>query len=430
MSVLDRSSLSDSPLSDLHLIANELGLDGFRRLRKDDLVDAILARQSGEEPAADEPVEAASEQDAATDSDETPADEMSERPARRSRGGRGRGRTRRSEEDAEPAPSRTRGRAAAATPAAEDDPEPTGEERVMEGTLELLRNNSGFLRLSPPEPTDDDVYISAAQVRRCELSSGDVVAGPVRSPRRSERFPSLLRVQTVNGKPVSEGEGAPRFDALPVDHPQERIALGSDDPTLAALEWLTPFGRGSRVTLAGPARSGKTEALRRIAAALAVQEGLEVTVVLAGVRPEEIGDWSDSPVQPAAAESFAASAEAQTQAVERAGGRGATGRVDGGDAVVLVDSVDELPRAATRRLLASARNIRDGGSLTAIVTAAGPLGVESTLITLDATLVAMQRWPALDLAASGTLRPELLVGDAGAAKIAAARAEAAASQVG
>ena len=123
---------------------------------------------------------------------------------------------------------------------------------------------------------------------------------------------------------------------------------------------------------------------------------------------------------------FAASPDAQGQAVERAVDAARRTAAAGGDAVVLVDSVDELPRAATRRLLASARNIRDGGSLTAIVTAAGPLGVESTLITLDATLVAMQRWPALDLAASGTLRPELLVGDAGAAKIAAARAEAAA----
>ena len=49
--VLDRSALEQSPLADLHLLANELGVDGFRRLRKEDLVDAILTRQGGEEAA-------------------------------------------------------------------------------------------------------------------------------------------------------------------------------------------------------------------------------------------------------------------------------------------------------------------------------------------------------------------------------------------
>ncbi|MGH2949125.1 MAG: Rho termination factor N-terminal domain-containing protein, partial [Solirubrobacteraceae bacterium] len=55
--VLDRSELEQSPLADLHLLANELGVDGFRRLRKEELIDAIVARQAGEEavPAEAEP---------------------------------------------------------------------------------------------------------------------------------------------------------------------------------------------------------------------------------------------------------------------------------------------------------------------------------------------------------------------------------------
>ena len=48
-SVLDPSALAESPLADLHLLANELGVDGYRRLRKADLIDAILARQAGED---------------------------------------------------------------------------------------------------------------------------------------------------------------------------------------------------------------------------------------------------------------------------------------------------------------------------------------------------------------------------------------------
>jgi transcription termination factor Rho len=54
-SVLDPSALADSPLADLHLLANELGVDGFRRLRKADLIDAIVAKQAGEDYVAPEP---------------------------------------------------------------------------------------------------------------------------------------------------------------------------------------------------------------------------------------------------------------------------------------------------------------------------------------------------------------------------------------
>ena len=74
MPVLERSALADSPLADLHAIASELGIDGFRRLRKEELIDAIVARQSG---------------DGAAGSDAAPDEEAPARPRRR-RGGRSR----------------------------------------------------------------------------------------------------------------------------------------------------------------------------------------------------------------------------------------------------------------------------------------------------------------------------------------------------
>ena len=256
MSVLDRSALEASPLADLHAIASELGLDGFRRLRKADLVDAILARQEGNggEPAeadveAEPEAEADAKPDASEDADTDEADEQEEReerPARRRRGGRGRGRGRGRAEDED---------AQREEPAAEEEP----EERTVEGTVELLSNNgSGFVRVAPPEPSDDDVYVSAAQVRRCELVAGDRVTGPVRRPRRSERYPSLIRVDTINGQPADEVAEGTRYDELPAGFPTERFELPGDDTNLQAVAWLTPFGRGSRVTIAGPARAGKT----------------------------------------------------------------------------------------------------------------------------------------------------------------------------
>jgi transcription termination factor Rho len=406
-SVLDRDALSESPLADLHLIANELGVDGFRRLRRDDLIDAIIARQAGQEPAEEEPEPVAgAEAEAEAEGEETPR-----KPRRGRRGGRGRSRRGDVDEDeagGEPEPERA--------------PEP--DDRVVEGVVELLGNGSAFVRLTPGEPSDDDVYVSAAQVKRCELVSGDRIAGPMRTPRRSERFPSLVRVDSINGRPAEEVAEGTRFDDLPVAWPSERLELGSEDVTLKAIEWLTPFGKGSRVVVTGLARAGKSETVKRLVDALAGREGLEVSVVLTGVRPEEIAEWGMGPVPPVSAVSFSAPPDVQAQAVEHAIEQGRRVAARGGDAVVIVDTLAALTPHAARRVMGAARNLDNGGSLTIIATAPESLGGETTVIALDATLAALRRFPALDLAGSGTLRPELLVGDAGAEAIARARAEA------
>ena len=181
----------------------------------------------------------------------------------------------------------------------------------------MLANGSAFLRVNPPEQSPDDLYISSAQVRRCELVSGDRVSGPVRTPRRSERYASLLRIETINGAPADEVAAGTRYEDLPADWPSERLALAAGDPTLEAIEWLTPFGRGSRVVIAGGRFAGKSEVLRQIAVALQAQPELTLSVALVGVRPEEITQWQDGPLETAAALNFAASADAQAQALER-----------------------------------------------------------------------------------------------------------------
>src|SRR3954452_25219553 len=414
-SVLDRSALAESPLADLHLLANEIGVDGFRRLRKDDLIDAIVAKQAGEDYVAPEVAPAAGRDD---DDDEAPA-----RGRRGRRGGRGRARRDEDEDAAAPAKPERPARGGRGSRGEKKEEQPEAGDKDVEGVIELLGNGSAFVRLTPGETGDDDVYVSAAQVKRCELVSGDRISGPMRPPRRSERFPSLVRVDTINGKPADEVSEGTRFEDLPVAFPADRLALGSEDPTVKAIEWLTPFGRGSRVTIVGPARAGKSEALRRVAGALAEQGGVELAVVLAGVRPEELPEWQAGPAAPSAAVSFAASADAQGQAVEQAVEQGRRVAARGADAVVVIDSLEYVPPAVARRALAAARNIADGGSLTVIATAPAPLGGETTVIALDATLTAMGRFPALDLLASGTMRPELLVGAAGAEAIAKARAD-------
>jgi transcription termination factor Rho len=514
MTVLERSELDASPLADLHAIATQLGLDGFRRLRKADLIDAIIER-SGGDGAAREDDGAARGEDGAKDG-ESPASEESEPTTRRrrpsrarrakasadveeqdvgereeeatpkaaeraGRGSRGAGRGERAgrgsredggEERSGRGSRRENGEERTARGSRADGGEqrtarssrgegreeragrgsrgegreeragrgsrgegreeragrgPRGaipEEHTAEGVVELLGNGSAFLRVSPPEPSDDDVYISAAQVRRCELVSGDRVSGPVRTPRHSERYPSLARVDTINGASAESVAEGTRYEDLPAAYPTERLELDPQDPTLGAIEWLTPIGRGSRVVIVGDTRSGKTETLRRLLGALAGRDGLEVVLVLSGARPEEIAAWREGPVAPAAALDLAASPDLQSQTVAHAVDTAKRVAARGGDAVVLVDSLDGLHPHAARRVLAGARNLAEGGSLTVIATSTRPLGGESTVIALDVALTSTGRIPALDLPSSGTLRPELLVGEDGARAITEARASA------
>ena len=402
MPVLTRSSLEASPLADLHELASELELDGFRRLRKADLVDRILEIHGAGEETAEDGGEPA----------------VAERPKR------ARSRSRRTR-DADTGDADTGDEAVAVeeAPAPKAAAEPKGETTV-EGVLELLGNGSGFVRVDPPEASDDDVYISAAQIRRCELVAGDRVSGPVRRPRRSERYPSLVRVDTINDQSADEVAEGTHFDDLPCAFPADRFALGGDDPTLRAIEFLTPIGRGSRVAITGPARSGKSEALRRLAGALAAIDELDVTVVLAGTRPEEVALWkADGPVQPGAVAGLAASSDTQAQTVERCVETAKRIAARGGNAVVLIDSLDAVPAPAARRALAAARAIVDGGSLTVIAAATQPVGGETTVVVLDPALASTGRFPAIDVVASGSLKPELLVGEGGAEAIARARAE-------
>ena len=410
MAVLERSDLEASPLADLHAIADQLGLDGFRRLRKGELIDAILSNGEGAPASVDR----------ADEDKPAAADRGRERPGRpRRRGGRS-ARSRRiadEEEDGEEPGE------AGIEPAAQEA-SGRGRGAAVEGVVEVLPNGSGFLRVSPPEPSDDDVYISAAQVRRCELVSGDRVSGPVRTARRSERYASLVRVETINGAPADEVADGARYEDQAVAYPSERLALGAGGPTLEAIEWLTPLGRGSRAVIVGPPRSGKTETLKSVLEALAGRDDLHVTLVLAGVRPEEVAPWQEGPVTPACSLTFAASADAQGSAVEQAldGARRLAAR--GQDAIVLIDSLDGLHPPAARKALAAARNVRDAGSLTLIATASKPFGGETTVIALDPALTATGRQPILDLPASGTLKPELLVGEDGARAINKAQAAA------
>jgi transcription termination factor Rho len=393
LAILDRAELERSPLADLHMIASELGIEGYRALRRDDLIDALLKQGGGESTPK------SSSSNGSDDGGEKPAGRT------RSRGGRGgRGRSRsgtaakdEAKDDSEDAPPR-RGRAkksgaddadaaaegARAEEAEGDAPEDEGDDEesrgeTRTGVLDVLPNGSGFMRPDPFAHSREDVYVSPAQIRRCELRAGDEIAGPVRSPRRSERYPSLVRVESINGGSADPAPDRRRFeDGTPV-FASEKLPAPKE---LAS----APFGRGSRVAVGGPPGSGITTLLRTVALELAKQDDIDLTVVLAGVRPEEVTEWRREESLRVVGGAFDRPVDEQSQAAEIAVERAKRRVESGGHAAIVLDSLDALPPAVARRLFGAARCLEEGGTLTVIAStglAGEPQRLATTQIVLE-----------------------------------------------
>lgn len=364
MSVLRRSELDDSPLADLHAIAVELGIEGYRAMRREDLVKAILGAQ-GDGNGDDPEPEPEPEIDVAGAPEEPGAAE--DAPA--------------AEEDDEPA--------------VEEEPEvveePITEEETASGMLDILPNGSGFLRVGEAGQSSGDVYVSPAQIRRCELRAGDQVSGPLRPPRRNERHPSLVRIETVNGADAEPPEQRPLFDELTSVFPSQRL----DGPDGVV------FGRGSRVAVGGAPGAGATTLLREFVSKLGESyPDIDLQVVLVGVRPEEAAEWRAEGKAPVAGGSFDSSPDAQAQAAELAVERAKRNAERGGHAAVVIDRLDALPPGAQRRVFGAGRATEEGGTVT-VVAATGSADEPLRWATTRVVLAAPE-------AGAATLRPEAL----------------------
>ena len=418
MSVLQRKQLEDSPLADLHAIASELGLEGFRTMRRDALIGAILRAQGEEEePAAGEAETPAVEEEAAAGEaagaaaeelgpDEVPSDEALEGPSGAAAAPPAEEPTAVPPATEEAAPEPVEEAAPEPVEAepepVEEEPEPVEEaeappETAVTGVLDILANGSGFIRVDAAGQSRDDVYVAPAQIRRCELRAGDEVGGPVRPPRRNERHPSLVRVETVNGGDAEPPEERPWFGDLTPVFATARLAAPS------ALK-AAPFGRGSRVAIAAPPGAGATALLAGIAEALHALDDVDVRVVLVGVRPEEVTEWRRREGLDVVGGSFDRSPDAQAQAAELAIERAKRLVERGGHAAVLVDSLDALPGGAQRRVFGAARATEEGGTLTVVATTAPG----SEALHWATTRIVLEQGGKLARSASGTLHADRL----------------------
>jgi transcription termination factor Rho len=394
------AELEAKHIAELHARAAELGVPGFRKLRREELI-AELEAQGGKE-AVDTEAEADEQQ---AEADEPQAEE---RPTRRRR------RSQAAEPREEPADEGKR------------EEEPAGE--PVSGVLDVLAAGHGFLRLEGLEPGADDVYISASQIRRCELRSGDSVEGPARQPRRGERHPALVRVEKVNGEEPGEGRSSGFDDLTPVK-PHRRLSLAdSDDLELRAIDLLAPLAYGQRVLVIADPHSGRTTLLRGLVRAIAAQSDPPgVIVLLVDERPEEVTEWKRlaEGIEIAAAPADLEAAD-QVRHAELAVARARRRAENGEDVIVLVDSLTRLgvvhrDPIAVKPVFGAGRELEEegSGSLTVIATVLrgtedgeGALeAVETTenaTIVLDAGLAAAGVSPPIDVQRTGTVDEERL----------------------
>jgi transcription termination factor Rho len=385
-------TLADEHLADLHRRARELELPRYRMLTREQLVEAIEAAGGGAEEPEREP-----EGPPEREPDEVEAAEALE-PER------------------EPGPEREQERERGREPAEEADAEP------VTGVLDRMPQGYGFLRLSGMHESEGDVYVSASQIRRCELRPGDEVSGPARPPRRGERHRALVRVEAVNGQ-SPEGERKHFEDLTPA--PPTRRLLAPDatgDPLVRAVDLLGPLAFGQRVLILAQPRSGRTTLLRALGGAIA-ETGAHLCILLADERPEEVPQWEQAFPD---AEIFAATADQepreQVREAELAIGHAKRLAERGEDVVALVDSLSRLALGyrdpgRVKRMFGAGRQLDDegAGSLTVIATVldSDDRGAEvrealetteNLLLRLDAGLAAKGIVPALapaDSRASG-----------------------------
>lgn len=300
-----------------------------------------------------------------------------------------------------------------------------GEEAPTEevtGVLDRMPQGYGFLRLSGMNEEEGDVYVSASQIRRCELRPGDEVSGPARQPRRGERHRALVRVGSVNGQ-SPEGERK-HFEDLTPAPPQRRLLApnAAADSLVRAVDLLGPLAFGQRVLVLAQPRSGRTTLLRALGKAI-TEAGAHVCVLLADERPEEVPQWDHALPE---AEIFAATADQepreQVRAAELAMGHAKRLAESGEDVVVLIDSLSRLAlgyrdSSRVKRIFGAGRELAEegSGSLTVIATVldSDDKGAEvrealetteNLLLRLDAGLAAKGIVPALvvaDTRASG-----------------------------
>lgn len=319
---------------------------------------------------------------------------------------------------------------------------------IRGGILEIMDEGIGFLRSARYSISDDDVYVSQAQLRRYEMRSGDLIVGHVRPPRESERHWGLLKVESVNGVDPEDARRRPKFETLTPIFPEKRFDLETRGDILATrmINLIAPIGRGQRGLIVSPPKAGKTTILKQIANAISTQyPDVHLMVALIGERPEEVTDMDRSVDAEVIASTFDEPVTSHVRTAEIALDRAKRLVEIGRHVVILMDSITRLARAYNltvnpsgrtlsggmdpsalyppKHFFGAARNIEEGGSLTIIATCLVDTGSRlddvvyeefkgtgNMELHLSRKLQERRIFPAVDIERSSTRREDLLLG--------------------
>jgi transcription termination factor Rho len=317
----------------------------------------------------------------------------------------------------------------------------------MQGVLEVLNEGFGFLRPINYLPSSEDIYISASQIRKFDLRTGDLVSGKCRPPKENERYFGLLQVEAVNGENPQIASERLHFPALTPLYPQERIVLETAPQTLSTriMDLLVPVGLGQRGLIVAQPKAGKTLLLKEIANSISTNyPDIELFVLLIDERPEEVTDMQRSVKGEVVASTFDELPENHIKVAELVMERALRLVEHKKDVVILLDSLTRLARAYNlvvpssgrtlsggidpaafhrpKRFFGAARNVEEGGSLTILATALIETGSRmddviyeefkgtgNMELHLDRKLSERRIFPAIDIRRSGTRREEALM---------------------
>lgn len=403
---MDESILREKKLTELREVAKAFGVTSISRLKKEDLIRAILALQKDEKK----------EHSTETVEKEHPNnEEVNKRKEERKKN--------------------------------IHDLENSENSDKVEGILEIAEGGFGFLRFYNFLTSEEDVYVSPSQIRRFNLKTGDKVLGFTRPPNDGEKFRALLYVKAVNGDILENAVKRPNFDSLTPIYPDERLTLeySARDLSTRLIDLIAPIGKGQRGLIVAPPKAGKTILLKKVANSITkLYKDVEVIVLLIDERPEEVTDMQRSINGDVIYSTFDELPSNHIKVAEMVLSRAQRLVEHGRDVVILLDSITRLARAYNltipptgrtlsggldpgalhkpKRFFGAARNIEEGGSITILATALVDTGSRmddvifeefkgtgNMELHLDRKLSEKRIFPAINLNKSGTRREELLL---------------------
>ena len=250
--------------------------------------------------------------------------------------------------------------------------EPAGEPVEVHGLLELRDEGYGFLRTTGYLAGARDVYVSASQVRRFALRKGDYLDGFSRPQASNEKYPALLRVDQINGMSPDDARERPHFEDLTALFPDEKLRLElADNPletTGRIIDLVSPVGKGQRGLIVSPPKAGKTTILKQLVYSIERNNPeVHLIVLLVDERPEEVTDMRRHVVRgDVVSSTFDRPAEEHTTVAELAIERAKRLVEQGVDVVVVLDGITRLARAHNLAAPASGRILSGGVDSTAL----------------------------------------------------------------